>query len=602
VANNISFIIELQNRFSREAEKIRASVRRATAGFDKFNRKIKKASIKLIRLGRKAKEAGKGLAELGKKLTKSITLPLSILGGVALVQSAKLETLAVAFETMTGSAAKGKKLLEDLTQFTATTPFQLEGVGKAAKTLLAFKVSVDDMTPTLRMLGDIAAGTSAPLSDIALIFGKARAKGKLMTEEILQLAERGIPVIDVLAEKLKVTKPAIFKLASESKISFAVMEDALRSMTTTGGIFFDQTRKQSETLGGVWSTLKDNIALTAAVFGDILVDVFGLKAGISGVSEFLTTLRTRIKAFAREHPVLTKILVILTAIIAVIGPLLVVVGTAVIGFGALSIAAGFLGISLGAVAAPVLIVVAAIAAIVTAGVLLVRHWETIKMKAKELWEKVKKNFLIIAILLPPIALLIAAGSLIVRNWDKIKMAAAALWEAVKKFFGFIVDLISGFGAKAFDFLLAAFVQLIQLFTGVETTADSVFSSMVDSVIEFGKNVVDFAIGPITKVVDMFSNLNDAVSSFVFGDDEEKKVKAVVDIAPKIEKVKAAVAAAIIAAPPAEIETPQAGTLRSQTDINVNLRAPEKVIESTRARSSGNQKGLSVGMNVVTGGA
>ena len=601
MANNVSFIIELQNRFSREAEKIRSSVQRVITKFDGFNKKIKTTSTNLIKFGKKTKEIGKNVADFGKKLTTSVTLPLTAVGGVALVQSAKLETLAVAFETMTGSAAKGKQLLEALTTFTATTPFQLEGVAKATKTLLAFKVPLEEMPATLRMLGDIAAGTDAPLSDIAQIFGKARAKGKLMTEEILQLAERGIPVIDVLSEKFNVSKSAIFKLASESKISFGVMQKALQSMTAEGGIFFDQTQRQSKTLGGIFSTLKDNIALTLGVFGDIIVDVFNLKDGITGISNFLTTLRDRIRNFAKEHPTLTRILIILTAIIAIIGPLLVVIGGAITAFGALSFAAGALGISLGALAAPILIIIAVIAAVVAIGVLLVRHWETIKTKAKEIWEKIKKNFLVILILFPMIGLLIAAGNLIIRNWDKIKVAATSLWETIKKSFSLISDLISKFVDFAIDLLLFPFVQLIELFTGVETSADSVFSNMIDSVIEFGQNIVDFAVGPINKVMEMFSNLNDAVSSFVFGDDDEKQVKAIVKISPKVEEIEQ-IRASIATTPIPEIESPRIGIQKSQTDIDIKLRAPERIVESTKTRSTGNRKGLNVGMNVIPEGA
>jgi len=486
VANKVSFIIQLQNRFSREADKIRRAVEGMVKGFKKFDRKLKKTGIKLARLGKKAKVAGKKLAQFGKALTTKVTLPLAAFGTVALVQSAKLETLATSFETMTGSAAKGQKLLKQLVRFTATTPFQLEGVAKSTKTLLAFKVPLEKMLPTLRMLGDIAAGTDAPLSDIALIFGKVRAKGKLMTDELLQLAERGIPIIDLLADKFNRSKSEIFELASQSKISFNIMESALKDMTSTGGIFFNQTKRQSATLAGLFSTLKDNIGLTSGVFGDIIVDVFGLKEGLGDLSEFFGEMRESVREFAKERPTLTRIIVIIAALIAILGPVLLVVGQMVIAFGALTLASGILGISFSAMLAPILLIIVAVGLMITAGVL------------------------------------------IVENWDGIKAGAKLLWEDVSMF----------------------------------------FSRMIDSVVAFGKEVINSALAPIDFISNKIAGVGrDIASLFSFGE--------------------------------SELEVKHGMTQRTQTDVNINLRAPEGVIESIKSRTSGNRLGLNMGVNMAT---
>ncbi len=514
MANKVSYLIQLQDRFSRQGNKIRSTVSRMVGGFDNLDRKIKKTSTKLERLGKKAKAAGTKLSGFGKSLTTRVTLPLAAFGGVALTQSAKLETLATAFETMTGSAEKGQKLLQQLTEFTATTPFQLEGVAKATKTLLAFKVPLEAMPDTLRMLGDIAAGTDAPLSDMAQIFGKVRAKGKLMTEELLQLAERGIPIIDSIADKFGLTKAQVFKLASESKISFAVMEDALKRMTQTGGIFFNQTQRQSETLSGLFSTLKDNIGLTSAVFGDIIVDVFGLKEGIAGLNEFFGTLRERIQAFSKESPGITKLVAVFVGLVAILGPILFIVGQAVVVFGALALIAGALGISFAAMVIPVLLAVAA------AG------------------------------------LLVAAGVLIMQNWEGIKGGAQALWEDVSMF----------------------------------------FSRMIDSVVAFGEAVLDSVLSPFRQAKELISGFGSSIGSlFGFGDTEIRVLMPELTPIPEIKLV-----APDMANIP-ELEARQSVTRQSQTDVNVNLRAPERTIESIKTRTSGKLPGLNVGVNMEAAG-
>lgn len=44
-----------------------------------------------------------------------------------------------------------------------------------------------------------------------------------------------------------------------------------------------------------------------------------------------------------------------------------------------------------------------------------------------------------------------------------------------------------------------------------------------------------------------------------------------------------------------------GTQRSQTEVNINLRAPEKAIDSIKTKTSGKSSGLNVGVNLVTEG-
>lgn len=316
--------------------------------FDKIVTKVTSVIPSIKRLKNSLKGVGEKMNQIGKDMSVKVTAPILAFGGIALSQAAKMETLSVSFDTMLGSAEKSKKVMADLTRFTATTPFQLDGVAKAGKQLLAFGVTQSNLIPRMRMLGDISAGANVPLSDMAQIFGKAKAKGKLMTEEILQMSERGIPIVDVLAKGFGVTKEKVFEMASKSQISFDAMQKSLKSMTNQGGIFFDQTNRQSQTLAGRWSTLKDNISLTAAAIGEVIIDVFGLNEGMKSLSDVLVTMPDKIRAFASENPNITRFAVIFASILAVAGPLLIILGQVAMGIAALSkmgfIASAVLGV------------------------------------------------------------------------------------------------------------------------------------------------------------------------------------------------------------------------------------------------------------------
>lgn len=350
MAFNVSYVFEAIDKFSGIGSRIKSKVDQISTSFNKMRKKIK--------------AAGKTLDKVGKNLSLKVTAPLIALAGFSLKAAADIETMEVAFESMTGSAEKASEVVKSLIDFTARTPFQLEGVGKAAKQLLSFGVSVDDLEGKLKFLGDISAGANVPLSDMASIFGKVKAKGKAMTEEILQLSDRGIPIIDVLAKRLGVAKNRIFDLASEGKLSFKIIQDALVSMTEKGGIFFNQMDKQSKTLGGVFSTLKDNINLALASIGIQLVKTFDLKEVLSSMITGLQRATKAFNSFVANNPKLAKFVFILGAMLAVLGPL--------------AIAMGIVAISIAAISTPILIAVGAVTALLTAGALLIAFWDDLK--------------------------------------------------------------------------------------------------------------------------------------------------------------------------------------------------------------------------------
>ena len=82
-------------------------------------------------------------------------------------------------------------MIKDLTEFTARTPFQFDGVADSAKILLGFGSTVSEVKDRLQFLGDISAAIGTPLKDLAVIFGQVQAAGKLTGERFIQLAERG---------------------------------------------------------------------------------------------------------------------------------------------------------------------------------------------------------------------------------------------------------------------------------------------------------------------------------------------------------------------------------------------------------------------------
>ena len=98
----------------------------------------------------------------------------------------EMEQYEIAFEVMLGSAEKAGKLLEEITEFAEKTPFELDGLVKSSKELLAFGVEADKVIPTLETLGNIASGTGVDVSRLTFVFGQVKTAGKLFAQDLNQ--------------------------------------------------------------------------------------------------------------------------------------------------------------------------------------------------------------------------------------------------------------------------------------------------------------------------------------------------------------------------------------------------------------------------------
>lgn len=214
-----------------------------------------------------------------------------VLGYATIPLAAKLEQTEAQFKTLLGSSDAAKTKIEELQQFAASTPFQFDGLADSAKVLLAFGTSSEQVVPTLRVLGDVAAATGNQVGELANIYGKVKSRGALMTESLDQFNERGIPVGRMLAEMFGKTESEIREMASNGEISFADLQRAMQGMTSEGGIAFNGMAEQAGTLSGLWSTLKDNLSLIMTDIGSAMMEGFDLKESVGSMTEFVQRVR-----------------------------------------------------------------------------------------------------------------------------------------------------------------------------------------------------------------------------------------------------------------------------------------------------------------------
>lgn len=321
----------------------------------------------------KTAKFGNKLQSIGKSLSTYITLPLAGMGAVALKTSADFESVETALGVILKDGEKAKSLFREWQDFSSSTPLQLTDISKAGKSLLAFGIGAEDVTNKLRQIGDISSGIGAPIRDIAEIYGKARVQGRLFAEDINQLTGRGIPIIGELAKQFNVSESAIKGMVAEGKVGFPDIELAFQNMTSAGGQFHGMMDRQSKTLGGLYSTLKDNVVLGLREIGDQMVEAFNLKENMTKLIDWIKGLVTWFKNLSPEVKA-TALKV--TALVAAAGPLLTGIGFLVTGIipkliVGLKVVTGLFAL----LTSPIGLIVAGIAAL---GYIVVKNFDKIK--------------------------------------------------------------------------------------------------------------------------------------------------------------------------------------------------------------------------------
>ena len=176
--------------------------------------------------------------------------------GIATVRG-EYQQLEIAFNTMLGSKSKADALMGQLIDTAATTPFEMKDIAESSKMLLAYGMAADDVNGTLIRLGDIAAGLSIPIKDLAFLYGTTMVQGRLYTQDLNQFLGRGIPLADELAKQFGKNKSEVKKLVEEGKIGFPEVQKAIEALTGEGSKFGGLMEAQSKTITGQLSNIED---------------------------------------------------------------------------------------------------------------------------------------------------------------------------------------------------------------------------------------------------------------------------------------------------------------------------------------------------------
>ena len=347
-----------------------------------------RAGDAMSKIGSQIQGMGQGMSGLGQSLSIGLTAPLGAASAMALKASGDMEQAQISFTTLLGSAQAAGSYIGDLKKFAAATPFEFSGVKQGAQQLLAFGFQAKEVIPILTSIGDglSAMGNVSEegVNRAVIALGQMKSSGTVLKQDLNQLIALNIPVFDILSQKLGMTAQEVARIGESGIESSKAITAILEGMNDRFG---GSMVKQSQTLMGLWSTMKDQASFIFADIGDSMVEALDLrdrvKSIIDGLAGFLDWFRG-LSVEAKQTAIGIGIF------LASLGPVLMIAGEVTVALGGLVTVLGFIASPMGIVAAGAVAFVAAMGdALLSSQALrdnLLDQWPKIKDAMGQAWE------------------------------------------------------------------------------------------------------------------------------------------------------------------------------------------------------------------------
>lgn len=350
----------LKDDFSAKAEAISRKTNTLRNRFKTFSADLKQMGVSFDSVGGKLQNwAGK---------MKWVSGGLIAAGGAALLAAGNFEELAIRFEVLTGSASKGRKLLNELRELSLDLgPFGYEEVMSAAEDMLNFGYAVDDVIPKMKMLATLGAGANISLDSVVRAAGMAQKTGRVERRSLMPLRKLGIEPL--LEARLGMSHSAFKKAMGKGQIPASVFFEVLADKAKTYG---DILARIDGTTSDMMGDTKELTQQIAQEFGILLDKQVGANSLLGDFNKQLREVRKNLVGWAEAHPGITKFALAIAAILIVATPVFIILASIVAVLGFLASIAAATGIAFGVLFGWVL---AGFAAIVAGIVLLIKYWD-----------------------------------------------------------------------------------------------------------------------------------------------------------------------------------------------------------------------------------
>lgn len=241
---------------------------------------------------------GVAIGNLMADVIRQVAQTISEVAKMGVEYNAQIETYQTALTTLTGSAEKANKIIEQVKKDAAETPFEVASLVKGNQLLISAGLSAEQARDDILALGNAISATGGgeeELSRMVVNLQQIKNVGKASALDIKQFAYAGIDVYGLLADYTGKTREEVTDL----EISYEDLTGALKFASQEGGKYFNAMEKQSKTFNGQLSNLKDNfmaflgeatMPLFTFLKDEVLPTINGIIDGTLGIDEGINKL------------------------------------------------------------------------------------------------------------------------------------------------------------------------------------------------------------------------------------------------------------------------------------------------------------------------
>lgn len=172
------------------------------------------------------------------------------------------------------SAEEVNQIMESATESVKGTAFSLDKAANTAASAVAAGIKPGkDLTKYLSTAADAAAVAGTSLEDMGSIFNKVQTNNKAYTDDLQQLADRGLPIFKWLQDEYGVTGEALSKMVQDGKVDAATFQQAIEKHI--GGA----AKEMGQSLEGSIENMKASIARLGANFLAPILGMDPMKQG-----------------------------------------------------------------------------------------------------------------------------------------------------------------------------------------------------------------------------------------------------------------------------------------------------------------------------------
>ena len=410
----------------------------------KFNADDSQANSVEKEQEQKLKQLQKTGENVAMGLTAAVDGLVGAFVGMGVGYNAEIETYLTRLTTLTGSADKANQILEQIKKDALKTPFDVASLVQGQSLLLSTGISADQARKDIINLGNAisaSGGGNAELSRMAVNLQQIKNVGKASALDIKQFAYAGIDIYGLLADSMGVTREE----ASQLDVSYDMLSQALSKASEEGGKYYQAMEKQSTTMAGASSNLKESWQVLA---GTLSEGVF------NAIKDLIPMLTSLFDWLAQNKTIVLAIMIPLLTMINILGGFFII--TKIVGM--------FQALWAVLMANPIVAIVALIAGLVAGFIYLWNNCEAFR----QFW---------------------------INLWEGIKTVVSIVVNAIGGFFNKVINTVS----SMINFIADIPRKIISFFTGLPSELGNIGKNMIKGLMDGINGMKDKAVNGVKNV-------------------------------------------------------------------------------------------------------